>query len=321
MRRRSVAVWVALLAPVLVGSSWLAGCSDTGGPRWVQTIDIGPDSIHLEPGESGVFKVVKVLDQHGDELSEEWIPRVKWTILSPSILSVEKSGDSLVVTALDRGTGGVRAELGRGRHEAAVYVHPAGLDRIEIEPSPVTVSLLSGEARAYAHLYDSSGAEMEAGGFRLSWNTTDTTVAYIPNRLNSYTSARIRGRRIGQTKLRLYVSGRNVATDVFVIPQPAPPSEPDVNTVSSNSLEVIWGRIWGADSGYRVYRATSEGGTYSQVGFTGSLPGEEAYRDTTFVDTGLNPGTVYFYEIEACHPAQGCSPRSPSGSGTTSAGG
>lgn len=316
MTKRRVPIWVGLLAPMVFGAVLLVGCSDGTGPRWIQTIDIGPDSVYLEPGETGFFKVVKVLDQNGNELSDEWIPRVKWTVLTPTLLSVEKMDDSLAVTALETGTGGIRAELGRDRQDAIVYVHPPGLGRVEIDPSPVVVSLISGDVRAYARLFDTAGAEMEAGGFRLSWNTADTTVAWIPNRLNSYDFARIRGRRVGQTRVSLNVSGTRVATDVFVIPQPAPPSEPDVNAVSSSSLEVIWNRVRRADAGYRLYRSTSEGGTYTQIGSTG--PSD---RDTTFVDTGLNPSTTYFFAIEACHPAEGCSPRSPPGSGTTAAGG
>jgi hypothetical protein len=320
MKKRRVAIRVGLLAPMAFGTVLLFGCSDGTGPRWIQTIDIGPDSVYLEPGETGFFKVVKVLDQYGNELSDEWIPRVKWTVLTPALLSAEKMDDSLAVTALKEGTGGIRAELGRDRQDAIAYIRPPGLGRVEIDPSPVTVSLLTGEVRAYVRLFDTDGAEMEAGGFRLSWNTADTTVAWIPNRLNSYLFARIRGRRVGQTRVSVNVSGTRVATDVFVIQEPAPPSEPRVTAMSSSSLEVIWNRVWKADAGYRVYRSASAGGPYTQVGSTGSATGE-AYRDTTFVDTGLSPSTTYFFAIEACHPAVGCSPRSPPGSGTTAAGG
>jgi hypothetical protein len=321
MRRQRLAVRIGLLGPMLVGALWWAGCADVTGPRWVETIDIGPDSLHLVPGESGIFRVFRVLDQYGDELSDEWIQRVKWSSMNPSVAIFESVEEGVSVTALEPGIAAVRAELGRGSEDAAVYISPPGLGHFEIDPSPVTVSLVTGLATAYARLFDTAGDSMDHAGFRLSWATADTSIAYIPNQANSILFARIRGRRVGQTRLRLTVSGETVSTDLFVVPEPLTPPAPTVNTVSSTSLRVVWGSIWGAFSGYRVYRSTSVGGPYSQVGSTVVTPGEDAYRDTTFVDTGLSPSTTYFYQIEACQPAEGCSEKSPLGSGTTAAGG
>ncbi|MGD2121311.1 MAG: fibronectin type III domain-containing protein [Gemmatimonadota bacterium] len=320
MTRQRLAVRGGLLGFVLAGVLWWAGCQDAVGPRWVQTIDIGPDSLHLVPGESGVFRVFRVRDQDGNELSDEWIPRVKWTTLNPTAATFERVEEGVSVTALSVGIAAVRAELGRGREDASVYISPAGLGHFEIDPSPVTVSLVSGWVRAYARLFDTAGVPMDHSGFRFSWAVADTTLAYIPNQLNSILYASIRGRRVGQTRLRLTVSGRTESTDLFVISEPLPPVAPTVNPVSSTSLALAWGAVSGSAAGYRVYRSMSAGGTYSQVGSTGSGV-DQAYRDTTFVDTGLTPSTVYFYEIEACHPVDGCSERSPPGSGTTAAGG
>jgi hypothetical protein len=258
------------------------------------------------------------LDQNGDELPEEWFSDVVWTNVTPWLTAVEPLENGVSVTALEEGIGAVRAELGRDESQAPIYIHPPGLHGIEIEPSPVTPSLLSGRVLANARLYDASGAEMNPRGFRLSWETADTTIAYISNFASEF--AVVWGRRLGQTRLRLIVGDTTVSADVLVISEPLPPVAPTVSTLSSNSLGVIWGRVFGADDGYRVFRSTSAKGTYSHIASTGSAT-FFASMDTTYVDPGLSPGTTYFYQIEACHPTEGCSARSSSGSGTTANGG
>jgi len=309
---------IGRLALLLLGALGWAGCADTTGPRWVQTVDLGPDSLTLAPGESGVLRVVRVLDQNGDELPEEWFSDVVWTNVTPWLTAVEPLENGVSVTALETGIGAVRAKLGRDEPQAPIYIHPPGLDRIEIEPSSLTLSTLGGRVLANARLYDASGAEMNPLGFRLSWKTADTTVAYISNFASEF--AIVWGRKVGETRLRLIVGNTTVSADVVVVSAPPPPAAPTVNTLSSSSLELIWSRFFAADDGYRVFRSTSAGGTYLHIASTGSAT-FFASMDTTYVDTGLSPGTTYFYQIEACHTTEGCSARSPSGSGTTASGG
>jgi hypothetical protein len=315
---RAPALRIGRLALLLLGALGWAGCADTIGPRWVQTVDVGPDSLHLEPGESGDLRVFRVLDQNGDELPEEWFSDVVWTNVTPWLTAVEPLGNGVSVTALETGIGAVRAKLGRDESQASIYIHPPGLHGIEIDPSPFTLSTLGGRVLANARLYDASGAEMSTRGFRLSWETADTTVAYISN--FAYEFAIVWGRRVGQTRLRLIVGDTTVSADVFVVSEPVPPAAPDVFMLSSNSLEVIWNRVLQANGGYRVFRSTSAAGTYSHIASTGSAT-FFASMDTTYVDSGLSPGTTYFFQIEACHVTEGCSARSSSGSGTTASGG
>ena len=295
---------------------WWVGCSDVAGPRWVQTVKTAPGSVTLEPGETAVFDV-KVLDQNGDDLPEWWAPKVKWSIYNPSVATFQTLDVGVSVTALQPGTAWVRAELGRGRYDAPVYVQPPGLDRIEIEPSPLTESLVSRRVVAYARLFDASGAEMDPTGFRLSWEVADTTIAFISN-WRPFEFAVVHGRQAGQTRLRLTVGDTTVSTDVFVIREPLAPLAPSVTTVSSDSLEVIWASdAGGAGDGYRVYRSASFGGTYTHIASPGQGKKYFASADTTYVDVGLSPSTTYFYQVEACHKEEGCSERSPPGSGTT----
>jgi fibronectin type 3 domain-containing protein len=65
----------------------------------------------------------------------------------------------------------------------------------------------------------------------------------------------------------------------------------DVVALSTTSLRVMWYPSNGADY-YRVYRSsTGGGGTFSQVG--GDI------SSTLYVDSGLNAGTIYYYQVTA----------------------
>ncbi len=320
MQHLSLTRVVGPLALTTLTALWWAGCSDTAGPRWVQTVKAVPDSAHLAPGETAVFGA-RLLDQNGNEFPEEWLPRVEWSNMSPSRLTLVEQDVGVAVTAVELGVSGVRAELGRGRATVPVYVHPPGLARIEIEvPSPPIVSIVSGRMVAYAHLFDASGEEIDPYGFRLSWKVADTTIARISNSMHAFEFAIVWGRQAGQTRLRLIVGDTTVSKDLIVIREPLPPGAPWVNTLSSTSLEVIWGRASGANLGYRLHRSMSAGGTYTHIATTGS-GAYFAGWDTTYVDKGLSPSTTYFYQVEACHHAEGCSEQSAPGSGTTASGG
>ena len=91
---------------------------------------------------------------------------------------------------------------------------------------------------------------------------------------------------------------------------PAQPPAPSASAQSDTEIEVTWNAVSGATS-YKLYRSTSSGGTYTQIG------GDISAR--RYLDTGRSASTEYFYQLEACNSA-GCSAtRSPAGSATTQA--
>jgi fibronectin type 3 domain-containing protein len=65
-----------------------------------------------------------------------------------------------------------------------------------------------------------------------------------------------------------------------------------VTAASASSIKVSWKKISGA-SGYKVYRATSSGGTYTKV-CTAKSAGTVSYTDT-----GLTSGKKYYYKVRA----------------------
>ena len=93
-----------------------------------------------------------------------------------------------------------------------------------------------------------------------------------------------------------------------VLVRPAQPLAPSASEQSDTEIEVTWSAVSGAMS-YKLYRSTSSGGTYIQVG--GDISA------LLYLDGGLSPSTEYFYQLEACNSA-GCSAtRSPEVSATT----
>ncbi len=62
-----------------------------------------------------------------------------------------------------------------------------------------------------------------------------------------------------------------------------------IETVSGTSLKISWGSTLGA-SGYALFRSTSKTGTYKQV-YSGA--------STTYTNSGLTSGTVYYYKLKS----------------------
>jgi fibronectin type III domain protein len=70
---------------------------------------------------------------------------------------------------------------------------------------------------------------------------------------------------------------------------PAPPTGVTATAVASNQINLSWTAASGATE-YHVYRSTTSGGPYTQVGTT---------TGTTFSNTGLTCNTTYFYVVRS----------------------
>jgi len=81
----------------------------------------------------------------------------------------------------------------------------------------------------------------------------------------------------------------NYSSVVSAKPIPATPGSVKAARASSTSIKVSWGKVAGA-SGYQVYRATSNTGTYSSVGTTTSL---------SYTNSKLTTGKTYYYKVRA----------------------
>ena len=84
-----------------------------------------------------------------------------------------------------------------------------------------------------------------------------------------------------------------------VTPKPSAPVVKIGNSATSGKPMLTWNAVSGATS-YKVYRATSQNGTYSLLGTTTA---------TSYTNTGAKAGTTYYYRVKAVNDA-GMSPYS-----------
>jgi len=98
------------------------------------------------------------------------------------------------------------------------------------------------------------------------------------------------------TKYHIAVSAKNAsgegakATPITATTLLAAPTGLAALPISaSNTIQLSWNTLTGADS-YKVYRSTSETGTYTSIGTTSG---------TSYNDTGLTVSTDYYYKVSA----------------------
>ena len=89
----------------------------------------------------------------------------------------------------------------------------------------------------------------------------------------------------GESAYSNIVSGQNTA----VTPKPSAPVVKIGNSATSGKPMLTWNAVSGATS-YKVYRATSQNGTYSLLG---------SVTTTTYVNTGAKDGVTYYYKVTA----------------------
>ncbi len=111
------------------------------------------------------------------------------------------------------------------------------------------------------------------------------TVAYQDTGLNANTSYCFRIEAYNGT----LVSRNNVVCTTTSL---APPVLLTVSAVSTSALDVTWENVTG-NTGYKVERKATAGGTWAQVGST--LPADT----TVFHDTGLSNNIAYYYRVSA----------------------
>ena len=84
-----------------------------------------------------------------------------------------------------------------------------------------------------------------------------------------------------------------VSGNVVVTPKPSAPVVKIGNSASSGKPMLTWNAVSGATS-YKVYRATSQKGTYSLLG---------TVTATSYTNTGAKAGVTYWYKVKAVNSA------------------
>jgi hypothetical protein len=115
------------------------------------------------------------------------------------------------------------------------------------------------------------------------------------------------------------LAGRGTVTASLAdLVAPTVPTGVSVAVISSSALTVSWaassdtsGTVQSGVAGYRVYRSTSSGGTYSLIS------GASLVTGTSYPDTGLSASTAYWYKVSAVDAAGNASAQSSAATGTT----
>jgi len=80
------------------------------------------------------------------------------------------------------------------------------------------------------------------------------------------------------------------------------------STISGSAVTLAWTPVAGAVGGYRVYRATSAAGTYTQIAATSAL---------AYTDSGRSAGVRYYYQVKGIDGGGLRGPASPTVSAAT----
>ena len=209
-----------LMAALVVVAVGAIGCAEVTGPIWVDSLALSPDSMYLVAGETGQFSSIP-LDQEQNPLLDR-AERTEWSVSNSSIATLTSEGSIGTVTAVQAGATNVRVSLGRGAGTGRVFVEPAELAEIRIEPS--NIELAAGTTGFGARVAVSpvliglDGNEVPATGYRISWRTSNTQIFIMVGNQEVITSVStsVGGRSPGQATLTLQVGDRKVSTTVTV---------------------------------------------------------------------------------------------------------
>lgn len=116
----------------------------------------------------------------------------------------------------------------------------------------------------------------------VTWTSSDKSVVTVDP------DGTIRTKGVGTATITAIAGGDKTASCIIEVKLSIPSS---LKTVSSdyNKIKITWGTVSGA-SGYQIYRAESETGSYKKIKETTA---------TTYTDSGLTTGKKYYYKVRA----------------------
>lgn len=164
-------------------------------------------------------------------------------------------------------------------------------------------------------------------------NTT-TPIATIPFGTNTYVHQNLSASTTYKYRVAAFdpannrsalTTAKSGVTSVASIAAPSVPSGINFSGATQSSLNISWGASTGASGqsiGYKIFRSTSSGGTYSQLtsGLT-PAPVSGLISGLSVTNTGLSASTQYYYKVQACYTAipTNCSAQSSVANSSTTA--
>ncbi|HPW92932.1 MAG TPA: putative Ig domain-containing protein [Verrucomicrobiota bacterium] len=138
-------------------------------------------------------------------------------------------------------------------------------------------------------------------GFKIERATASggpfTQIATVGANVKTYTSTGLKALTTYWFRVRAYNSAGNsgysntdsAKTDGL---PPAAPGSLAATTVSTSQIKLTWKDNSSDETGFKIERATSAGGTYTQIATVGA-------NVTTYANTGLSGSTTYYYRIRS----------------------
>ncbi|OPJ64035.1 fibronectin type III domain-containing protein [Clostridium oryzae] len=174
---------------------------------------------------------------------------------------------------------GTYSSIGCGK---PILAAPISVKVIQTSNTGVTMSWEKVQGASGYILYQATSSE---GAYKLIKTTTEhtsTITGLIPG-VNYYYKVRA---YITKGNSRVYSDYSTAAVCKTTL---AAPSSLEVVSLSYSSANVSWSEVPGA-TGYELYRSISQNGSYSLITTTSS---------SSYKDTGLAPGKVYYYKVRA----------------------
>ncbi|MFN8007242.1 MAG: fibronectin type III domain-containing protein [Terriglobia bacterium] len=170
---------------------------------------------------------------------------------------------------------------------------PSGLSATAISSSQINLSWTDNSS-------NETGFKIErktgVGGTYSQIATVAANTTTYPNTgLSASTTYYYRVRAYNGIGDSAYSNEANATTQAPPTP-PAAPSGLTATKISTSQINLSWTDNSGNESGFRIERKLGVGGTYSEIAVVG-------VNVTTYSNTGLNNGSVYYYRVRAYNGA------------------
>ena len=232
------------------------------------------------------------------------------------IISYAVGANGILGAARDEITAGLSDPTAIAFSGGRAYVTDKGLDKIISYAVGANGILGAARDEITAGLSDPTAIAFSGGRAYVTDKGLDKIISYAVGADGSLGAARdeITAGLSDPTAIafsggRAYVTdfGKIVSFSLIQISLPVAPDAPRVAAQNGGDIEIAWNAVLGVTH-YKLYRATTRGGLYAQVG------GEIFV--TRYRDDALSESASYYYQLESCN-SFGCSRRSPDGSATT----
>jgi hypothetical protein len=166
------------------------------------------------------------------------------------------------------------------------------------------------------HVYRGNGP---GSGFTRLTSSPIGNTSFTDNNFSSSTVYMVRAIKLEQSGSGTYF---NASQGVFFpensggggepsLQTPSPASNLSAGAVSASQVNLSWTDNSNNEAGFRIDRRTGSGGTWSQLANVGA-------NTTSYISTGLSPGTAYYYRVVAFNNAGAAMPSNESSATTSS---